>query len=436
MQGRLDRILELMDIAGKRNDPELRHIVRRLMLKPEKHLEDLLIRKLTLEAGEAVIEQAPFRSITPLEMDDVEPLQRLGHAARFERGLLVATQPFEFRLSAGHRLFTGSTRSGKSCAVSLMVQGLPTRTKTWILDPENDRVYVNLAIARGFWVIDCYDFRRNLLEPPPNCDPTVWDGAFKRLMRESCFLRDGSISMLSKLLDECRKDGGPITLRTLLQKLIKLRFRLASQGREFGFFETLRNRVEGLLVQRMFDCVRGFDLSFLASQNVLFLCRSLGSDDFVLFVNDVLSWLSAYFEPDLDPEPKMAVVLEEVHRLTNAQRLRRADVAEPILLDAVRTLAKRRVSLWCVDQVPSTLPTEILAERMHALNLDCARIRKLLANRVSLRDRDAQGLVTRGRRNKLVLCDFAQVVACSFGEQRRPLIRLRLRRRRLWARLP
>src|SRR3989344_2045606 len=105
---RLDRILELAEIAGKKNDPRLRHLIRRLMLRPDEGLEKFLLRKLTLEAGDRAIEQPPFRCITDAEMNPVEgvPYVPWGHAAQLEMGVLAEAGAFRFPLTAGHRLIT------------------------------------------------------------------------------------------------------------------------------------------------------------------------------------------------------------------------------------------------------------------------------------------------------------------------------------------
>lgn len=293
------------------------------------------------------------------------PLVQFGRVARFSGAGFQTEEKLEIPFSAGHMLVAGSTRSGKSSAVASFLSGLPQEARCWVFDPENDPVYLNLAVssADSFYVLDARDLKRNILEPPPGCSADTWLNQVKRNLRESCFLRDGSVAMLSVLLDHCRKarPGGQIALRHVYQSLVDLRYRLIQAGREYTFYETLKNRLESLLLNQMYACVKGFDLSHLAKKNVLFLCASLGSDEYPLFVNDMLSWLSCHFQPSLDPVPKLVVVLEEVHRLTNYQRLRRADIAEPIVLDAVRTLAKRRVSLLIVDQVPSELPTQVLA---------------------------------------------------------------------------
>ena len=257
----------------------------------------------------------------------------------------------------------GKARFGKSTGVALLLERNPTQGKTWIFDSERDPAYLALACANDFLVIDLANFKHNPPEPPPGSAPAEWFNALKRNLRESYFLRDGSIAMLNVLFDQCRRERGnqPIALRHLYEKIVALRFRLIKSGREYGYYDTLRNRFESLLVNPIFDCLKGFDLKFLTTQNVVFLCDSLADDEFVFLINNLLSWLRYFFTPTVEKTVRLNVVLEEVHRLVNPQRLKRADIAEPIILDAVRTLGKRGISFIFVDQVPSLLPVQLTA---------------------------------------------------------------------------
>jgi len=238
--------------------------------------------------------------------------------------------------------------------------------RCWILDSESDPVYANLALsfpADEFLVLDWSDVKCNPLHGPPGIPAEVWDEQFKRILCETCFVREGGSSMVSVLLNRCREEqqGRPVALRHVYQKLIELRYRLIERGREYTYYETLKNRLEGLLEISMFKCLVGFDWAKLTSKNVLFRLRGLGTSDYEFLANYLLCFLASYMQPGLGSVPKLFIVLEETHRLTYLQRLRRTDSAEPIILDMVRSLGKRGVSLVFVDQVPYALPVEILA---------------------------------------------------------------------------
>jgi hypothetical protein len=369
MTSRIDQIVYLATLAGRRNDPKLRAVLRALSVRPNPRIENMLVRQLTIQAGDDAFDPPPFACISEPDMSipgtEGIPYINFGHAGRFDGSELTVGSRFRRPLLTSHEIHTGGTRSGKSVSVADLIRNLPESTRAWILDPENDPVYANLALAfpeEEFAVIDVRNMKRNLLEGPPGFPQDVWFNHFKRNLRESLFLRDGSMAMLSMLLHRCQEERPEgIALGHVFDKLVEMRYRLIQAGREYTFYETLRNRFEGLLVNPMFDCVKGFDLAELATKHVLFQCGGLGADEFPLYVNDLLCWLSCFCEPSLNPVPKLLVVVEEAHRIVNPGRLRRADIAEPIILDAVRTLAKRRVSLLFVDQVVSELPVQILA---------------------------------------------------------------------------
>jgi hypothetical protein len=176
------------------------------------------------------------------------------------------------------------------------------------------------------------------------------------------------------------RNGLHPSLKQIYRSLISLRYTLLKTGREYSYFESVKNRLESLAHHRVFDCSRGMDIEDLVSANTLIRCRGLGVDEYALIVNDTLLRLAAVMPPTQDP-PKLVVVLEEIHRMTNPERLRKADVAEAIVTDAMRTLAKSSVMLVCVDQIPHLLPPQILANSFfratfslfEARDLDCTQ---------------------------------------------------------------
>lgn len=368
----LTRIVELAKLTGKIKEPKFRALLHRLNIFPNPSLEQMLLRKLSAEAGDQSFDPQLFLPISKDEMaiprTDGIPYVELGDVLVFNSLEYVRKGRFRFPLLAGHKIFLGTTRSGKSSAIAVMLRQLLLKlllvTKCWVFDPEDDVTYKNLALSfssEDFYLLEARNLKRNLFEAPPNCSQEVWFGHVLRNFREGLYLRDGSIGMLSDILNHLLAEGKSITLKNVHQKLIDLKSMLLKGGREYGFYESLKNRVEYLLTFPMYDCVKGFDLTHLASKNLLLLCHTLSSSDlFAFFLNDIVSWLSLFIS-NSGPVPKLTVVLEEVHQLTNPQRLRRADVTEPIILNAVRTCAKRGFSFVFADQVPSELPVSIMA---------------------------------------------------------------------------
>ena len=166
--------------------------------------------------------------------------------------------------------------------------------RCWILDSESDKVYANLALSfppEGFLVLDWSDIKCNLLQGPPGVPAEVWDEQFIRMFCQTCFVREGGSSMISVVLNACRKErkDKPVALRHVYQKIIELHYRLIRGGRESSYYEVIKNRLERLLEISMFDCLVGYDWARLASDNALLRMKGLGTDDFELLVNYLLS---------------------------------------------------------------------------------------------------------------------------------------------------
>ena len=363
-----DDLIELAKLTGRINDPVIRNLFAALSIEPDRSLEQMVREMLIAEAGEQSFDPQPFQPIPgkALVIPGTEriPYIELGDVVSLNSLEFVKKNRFRFPLLSTHSIFSGTTRSGKTCSVSLLLRQLPEETKCWIFDVGEDLVYFNLALsfpAEDFYIINARDFKRNIFEPPPTCSHEEWFNHCKPNFRESFFLRDGSIAMLSAIFDHCLKETKEITLHHIYAKLISMKTSLLKGGREYQYYESLKNRFESLLLNPMYDCVRGFDLAHLTSKRVLWLCRDLSDEEYPLFVNDLLTWLGCYFSHEFNPIPRLVVVIEELHRLTSPQRLKRADLTEPIILKAVRELAKRRIALMFVDQVPSELPTQIMA---------------------------------------------------------------------------
>jgi hypothetical protein len=361
----LPRILELAEITGRARDERFRALMRRLARSPDPGLEANLLRQLTAQAGDEAYAPQPFRAPTASDLAAPGiPALRLGSVVKLAATGVREIADFSFPLTAGHVGVFGATRRGKSMAVARLLAGLPAGARYLVIDPENDPSYEDLALsqpAERSRVIGWQDLKVGPFAPVS--DPMTWRGAAIRNLSESFFLRYGSRSMLNHMLDyfEREEPGQPVSVARLYEKLMQLRFTLSRAGREYTFFESLKNRFEGLLANQIYDCAAGPPISDLTSRNTWLRLRGMPENDFVFTVNDVLLRLAQHFAPDPNPVPKLVVVLEETHRLTNKERLRQTDISEPVLLEAARTLAKCRVSLVFVDQVPSELPPQILA---------------------------------------------------------------------------
>jgi hypothetical protein len=358
----IERIVELAERTGEIRNPRVRRMLRRLSMMPDRDLEQMLLRRLTAAAGDEAYDPAAFQAPPELLPEEGLPVVHLGTVVRQTRDGTVPLFPFLLGLRAGHVLVTGATRQGKSMLVCRLLSELQG-TKALIIDPVNDPAYASFALRAGYRVLDWRDLEISLFAGPAGVPDEIWQGYAIRNLAEAYFLRDGSKAMLVSLLDHCsrQRPGEPVTIEDLYQALMDLRFRLLKGGREYSFYESLKNRFERLRVNPIFQCSVGHEIRDLISPGALLRCLGMPPDEFVAMVNHILGALSHGMPRDPNPVPELLVVIEESHRVTNRERLKRADVVDPAVLDAARVLAASRVNLVFIDQVPSELPPQIVS---------------------------------------------------------------------------
>jgi hypothetical protein len=377
----IDRILELMKLTGRADDPTLRAILRKLLLVPDPRLESVLLRQLMLEAGDAAYDPPVIGVPLSTDLAPAEgvPQTSWARVRTIDQGMVGLKTPLE----PHHTVIIGRTGSGKSCVVAKQLEDV--RIPVWIVEPEGDRVYQNVALRLGYQIIDCRRWRWNPLDGAPGCSIEEWHSDFVTNAGEALFIGEGGRALLLTVLERCRRELGQIFgLHDVNQALLQARYRFIHGGRAEGFYESLRNRLDGLLVHPMFDCDRGVDFASLLQKRVLFLCDSMSPDVYVLFVNHIFQCLRRSFATAVDRTPKHLLVVEEMHRLTNPQRLRRANITEPLALDAIRTLAKRSVCCVMVDQSPGELPPVIFGNAACRIILNLIEARDLEAVQRSL----------------------------------------------------
>lgn len=126
MSAALERIIELAELKGRMKDEKFRALLRRLARFPDPGLEQMLLRKLTVEAGDEAVTPLPFRTPCREEMSvpgtEGLPYVTMGSVARLEPGGIRTVGEFRFPLTPGHSIFLGETRMGKTMAVRHLVE--------------------------------------------------------------------------------------------------------------------------------------------------------------------------------------------------------------------------------------------------------------------------------------------------------------------------
>lgn len=271
---------------------------------------------------------------------------------------------------SGHCLVCGMTGVGKSTLLKSMIPQFVERgIYPWVFDHENEyRILLRILPPEELLILDPATDRDNFLEPPPGVSPGEWIERLCNLSREVFYLRDGSINLLRKLLHNLYENNGVLagsrnypTIFDLTNMLESIEFK---PGTRFsGYHETLINRFGGLKtgLGRMLGCVRGYEIPDLLEKCVVYVMTGLSDDLRNFFVYEKMMKVFAYREKFPASDLSTIFVVDEAHKLYNKEIARRHDLGEPMIFGNARTFAKRGISCFYSDQVPSELPPQVKA---------------------------------------------------------------------------
>jgi hypothetical protein len=210
--------------------------------------------------------------------------------------------------------------------------------------------------------------RDNPLEPPPYNSTEEWKSNVIDWLRESLYLRDGSCNLLRTVLDNVygvadRPDPQERrfpTVRDVITALEAMEFKAGT--RQAGYLETLLNRFKNLgALLKTFDCERGYDLRKTFQYSVVYRLGSLSDDHRLLYTNLKLRKFCAYREKQGEfNKPEFLFVIEEAHLFTSPKLEMRADLGEPYIFTLARTIRKRGASIILIEQVPQSLPYQMI----------------------------------------------------------------------------
>lgn len=354
---KIDDLIKLVEIARKRDRGTTNALIISA-LKPEKM--EKVAKILTLEAMPSLVamQDNPFWEY-PKEEDIKKGDIALGH-------VLEGNKP-GFNFSLPLSLFTehigifGATGSGKSFLCKFIaIQLIKKKINVWFFDFEDEYSDLYVEDPSSFYVLDPSNIKVNLFQNPPNTKPNEWFEKLMNVLRESLYLRDGSINMIGEILYQQYKIRGVLeggenypALMDIYKEISKLKFRVNS--RNAGYWESLNNRCTDLVKLPMFDPKQGLDFPMLMKKSIVFKLGGLSDYHQNLFVNYILTYISCYRERTEEKE-LLVLLLDEGHRIINYEKAKRADLAEPISFEAARNFRKRGVSLILSDQIPSLIP--------------------------------------------------------------------------------
>jgi excisionase family DNA binding protein len=357
MRTGIEDLIKLAEIA-KKKDRGTRNAIMLSALKPEK--AEKVAKILTLSAVPSIIamQENPFWEI-PEEEEIVKGAISVGRVLEGNKLGFDFSLPLE--LFTEHIGIFGSTGSGKSFLCKFVCsQLLKKKIPVWFFDFEDEYSELYTENPEDFYALEPGNIKINLFQNPPNTRPVEWFEKLMNVLRESLYLRDGSINMIGEILFQQYKMRGVLEggtnypgLKDIYRELNKLRFRINS--RNAGYWESLNNRFSDLVKLPMFDCRQGLDFPMLMKKPVVFKLGGLSDYHQNLFVNHILTYISSYRER-MDDKELLVLLLDEGHRIVNYEKARRADLAEPISFECARNFRKRGVSLILSDQVPSLIP--------------------------------------------------------------------------------
>lgn len=357
MKSNIDDLIKLAELARKKDKGTTNALIISA-LKPEKM--EKVAKILTMEAMPSLIamQDNPFWEY-PQEEDIVKGDIALGNV--MEGNKLGFNFSLPLSIFTEHIGIFGQSGSGKSflckyIALQLIKRGI----HVWFFDFEDE--YSDLCIENpsDFYILDPVNIKVNPFQNPPNTKPLEWFEKLMNVLRESLYLRDGSINMIGEILFQQLKMRGVLeggndypALKDIYKEINKLRFRVNS--RNAGYWESLNNRCTDLVKLPMFDPKQGLDFPMLMNKSVVFKLGGLSDYHQNLFVNYMLTYISSYREKAGEKD-LMVLLLDEGHRIINYEKAKRADLAEPISFECARNFRKRRVSLILSDQIPSLVP--------------------------------------------------------------------------------
>ena len=267
-------------------------------------------------------------------------------------------------------LIAGITGSGKTTLMMWLAEQLQKDgIRLVFFDCQDEYKKLLKVFPEGtLLVMSPEEDKDNPLEPPPYVSIEEWKSRVIDWLRESLYLRDGSCNLLRTVLDNVygvadrsdQEERRVPTIKDVITALEAMEFKAGS--RQAGYLETLLNRFKNLgPLLKTFDCEKGYPLEKILQYSVVYRLGSLSDDHRLLYTNLKLMKFCAYREKQGEfSEPEFLFVIEEAHVYTSPKLEMRADLGEPYIFTLARTIRKRGASIILIEQVPASLPYQIL----------------------------------------------------------------------------
>ncbi|MBN2269778.1 MAG: hypothetical protein JXN61_04135, partial [Sedimentisphaerales bacterium] len=204
-------------------------------------------------------------------------------------------------------------------------------------------------------------FKYNRYKAPPGVDQMMHLQKLTVQDRECFYFRDYITNMARNACFELSNRQGIFNERQLVDHIQAQRFKPGS--RDSMSRESLLNRLQEDLqfMGSVHDTTRSHDLAALTRRSVVWMLNGLSADHINTFVGDLLLFLQEYMPVCYKPTIALVLIMDELTHICTIERCKRADVAEPFMLNAARTLRKRAVGMVVGTQSIFTVPSVILS---------------------------------------------------------------------------
>jgi len=390
---------ELAAKAGVENLPWVRKAINSTLFLQRPKNRQRLLKFLSIKSQKNVKQDHPFLA-APSETDFADGDYEL---CRIVTGRGPQYPARIKRVSAcEHGIVVGPSGAGKTTwLVNLGTQIHSRGTKgaagerqvaVWFFDTEGQLPYfLAAAAASGCQDVLLIDvprmFKFNRYFPPGVPDRLRYVTKVTAQDRECRFFRDFTMHMVRDACFELLNRQGVFSERQLLEHISSKKFKPGSRSAMSR--ESIVNRFRDSLqyMGSVYDTLRSHDLAGLTKRTVVWLLADMASDHKSTFVGDLTLWLKECLPTSHSPKLKLVLLIDEFADFCNIERLKRADLQEPYMLDAARVLRKRGVALILGTQSVYTVPHVILS------NISCFWLvfrpsdgfsRNILAQNVSL----------------------------------------------------
>lgn len=360
-----DELTWLRDIIG-RDNPAVQKALLRVAINPKEapSVRDqfiLMLKKVGYDPANLPI--FPVRVDQPV--NDGVVLGNIVIGDRLGEPVVISRKSLERNI-----LICGLTGAGKTTEVMIICEQLREMGIIIVIfDDQDEHKKMVIPFPRDSLLPFRPDQDRdNFMQPPTGVSIEEWIEKIISLLRECWFLRDGSSNLLRHTLVKMYARYGWFegkgerypTVNDVISELESLDFKPGT--RHAGYLETLRNRFNGLgPLAKTFDCEKGYPIEELLERSVIFRLSGLSDDLRYFYTSLKLTRLCSYREKlgDSD-ELKYFIVVEESSKYCSPKLEKRSDLVEPIFFRLIRTIRKRGASVALIEQVPASLPYQML----------------------------------------------------------------------------